>query len=147
MRGYLGDTCAISEFQKPAPDLGVVAWFARTDLSLLYLSAFTIGELRYGIDLLKDRKKRTVLERWLLSDVLGEFDGRVLGIDTDDADLWGRLRAKAKAAGKPVAVIDAMLAATALRHNLAIVTRNESDLRPAGVEVVNPWSKTNTPRR
>ena len=145
MSGYLVDTCAISEFQKPNPDLGVVAWFARMDLALLYLSAFTIGELRYGIELLKDRKKRTALERWLLSDVLAEFNGRVLGIDTDDADLWGRLRAKARAAGKSVAVIDAILAATALRHNLTIVTRNEGDFRNAGVDVVNPWSKTNSP--
>ena len=143
MSGYLIDTCAISEFQKPSPDLGVIGWFARVDLSLLYLSAFTIGELRYGIELLKDKSKRAALERWLLSQVLGEFNGRVLSIDTDDADLWGRLRARANRAGKPFPVIYAMLAATALRHNLALVTRNEDDFRHSGVDVVNPWSKAN----
>jgi toxin FitB len=140
MSGYLIDTCAISEFQNPSPDLGVVAWFARTDLALLFLSALTIGELRYGIALLKERKKRVALERWLASEVLLDFEGRVLPIDGDGAEQWGQLRARAKMAGRAIPVIDGLLAATALRHNLAVVTRNEEDFERVGARVVNPWS-------
>lgn len=82
----------------------MVAWFARTDLGLLFLSALTIGELRYGIALLKERKKRVALERWLASEVLLDFEGRVLPIDGDGADQWGQLRARAKMAGRAITV-------------------------------------------
>jgi predicted nucleic acid-binding protein len=139
--GYLVDTCAISEFQRPSPDLGVVAWFARTELSTLHLSAITIGELRYGIALLKDRKKRSSLEHWLVSEVLPAFEGRVLPIDADGAARWGEVRARARLAGKTVSVLDGLLAATALHYNLSIVTRNEDDFAHAGVDIVNPWSQ------
>jgi len=137
--GYLVDTCAISEFAKPRPDLGVVAWFARTELSMLYLSAITIGELRYGVALLDDLRKRESLERWLATEILSEFEGRILSVDVDCADMWGQVRARAKIARKPIPVLDGLLAATALQHNLSIVTRNEDDFTRAGAHVVNPW--------
>lgn len=134
------DTCAISEFKKPIPNLGFLTWFARNDERAIYLSALTIGELRYGIALLDQSKKRTELERWLVSDVISTFGDRVLPIDSDVSDGWGRIRAQARKAGTSVPVLDALLAATSLTHNLSLVTCNETDFKHTGARVVNPWA-------
>ena len=122
------------------PDLGVVTWFARTALSALYLSAVTVGELRYGIARVPDHGRRRFLDTWLAADLLEEFEGRILAVDTDVADRWGKLRAQATVLGKTLPVIDGLIAATALHHNLAIVTRNRGDLEQSGVTVVDPWT-------
>lgn len=140
MRGFLVDTCAISEFTKHSPNLGLVSWLARADSSIVYLSAITVGELRYGISILSDRRRQSALERWLRGEVLPEFNGRILPIDADVAERWGRLRAAARQNGKPLPVIDAVIAATAVQYNLAVVSRNESDFERVGVDVINPWS-------
>lgn len=140
MKGFLIDTCVISEFTKPSPDLGLVTWLAKIEPSILYLSAITVGELQYGIGLQTEKKKRDFLDRWLRSDVLVEFEGRILSFDSDVARRWGGLRAKARSNGNPVPTIDSMIAATALHHNVAIVTRNVTDFHRIGVDVVNPWT-------
>lgn len=140
MKGFLLDTCAISEFARASPNLSLISWLARIDPTIVFLSAVTIGELRYGISLAANKKRRETLERWLRSDVLADFDGRVLPFDGEVAEKWGRLRATHKASGTPVPVIDAMIAATAVQYNLAVVTRNQSDFARIGIEIVNPWS-------
>jgi predicted nucleic acid-binding protein len=76
----------------------------------------------------------------LRGEVLPEFNGRILPIDADVAERWGRLRAAARQNGKPLPVIDAVIAATAVQYNLAVVSRNESDFERVGVDVINPWS-------
>ena len=139
MRGFLIDTCAISEFIKDAPNLGLVEWMSRADSSTVYLSALTLGELRYGVALQHDRRKRNRLEQWLQSDVLRNFSGRILPFDAEVAERWGRVRADARKAGSPIPTIDAMIAATAIHYNVAVVTRNEDDFSRTGVVVINPW--------
>lgn len=139
MRGFLLDTCAVSEFAKPAPDLGLVEWLSRVDSSLLLLSAVTIGELRFGIDPLAEERKRAFLEAWLTS-VLSDFGDRVLAFDGEVAQRWGRLRAHARAKTAPVPVLDSMIAATALHHGLAVVTRNREDFGRLGTDIVDPWT-------
>ena len=141
MRGFLIDTCAISEFTKQSPNLGLVSWLSRVDSEILFLSALTVGELRYGIALESQRKKRESLDRWLRSEVLVDFDDRILPFDAEVAERWGRVRANARTDGSPVPTVDAMIAATALHYNLAIVTRNETEFRRAGADVVNPWAR------
>lgn len=140
MSGFLLDTCAISEFKKPRPDSGLVAWLTNIDTRLVALSTTTIGELRYGIMLLRERAKRDELERWLTVDVLGAFADRVLPFDADAADRWGRIRAQGRVSGKTVPPIDAMIAAVALQRNLTVVTRNEADFASTGASVLNPWA-------
>ena len=135
MKGYLLDTCAISEFTKLAPNLGLVEWLARIDPSIVYLSAITLGELRYGIALQRDARRRSALENWLRAEVLVQFEGRILAFDALAADVWGRSRARSRAA----AVIDAQIAATGQQHGLAVVTRNDADFRRLGADVLNPW--------
>jgi len=140
VKGFLVDTCAVFEFTKQSPNLGLVSWLARVDSSIVYLSAISIGELRYGISVLTNHKRRSALERWLRADVLAEFNGRILSFNGDVAERWGRLRADARKRGTPLPVIDAMIAATAAHYNLGVVTRNESDFEQMGIDVINPWS-------
>ena len=84
-------------------------------------------------------KKRTRLETWLEVDLQARFAGRILAIDGAVADRWGWIMAQAQAKGMTLPVVDGLLAATALHHNLTAVTRNVSDFAVAGLSVINPW--------
>jgi toxin FitB len=79
------------------------------------------------------------LEEWLDRDLPAWFGDRVLPVDRAIADLWGELRALAQLKGRPLSVIDGLLAATALQHSLTVVSRNVTDFAVAGLPVVNPW--------
>jgi toxin FitB len=137
--GFLLDTNVISELTRPSPERKVVKWIEATDESLLNLSVLTLGEIRKGIDSLPHRSRRIALESWLSHDLAIRFANRILGIDQAVADRWGRIAAKAHAAKQPLPVIDGMLAATALHHNLTFVTRNAKDVAITGVPLFNPW--------
>lgn len=139
MTGFLLDTCVISEFRKAAPDAGVQLWLSRVDPSRVYLSSITIGELRYGIEALPDGGKRADLERWFV-EMLDTVADRIVSLDGDSAQEWGRLRATAQRSGRTTPSIDALIAATARAHGLSLVTRNERDFDLMRVSVVNPWS-------
>lgn len=139
MSGYLLDTNCISEIVRINPSTPVLAWLEAADEDLLYLSVLTLGEIRKGVAVLPQSRRRTRLESWLQGEVRARFAGRILPIDEEVTHRWGVLAAKAKERGKSLSVIDGLLAATALQHNLSIVTRNESDFSGLGVQVVNPW--------
>ena len=134
---YLLDTNVLSELRRKSPDAGVVEWFTQRPASTLYLSILTLGELRKGIEGLADTKRRMALTDWLETDLQSFFAGRILGIDAQVADRWGRLVA---AAGRPLPAIDSLLGATAAQHGLSLVTRNERDFAGLGLEVINPWA-------
>jgi predicted nucleic acid-binding protein len=134
---YLLDTNVLSELRRKTPNAGVMEWFARRPASTLFLSVLTLGELRKGIEGLANMERRTALLDWLEAELPAFFTGRILPIDAPVADRWGRLLA---AAGRPVPAIDSLLAATALHHDLNLVTRNVRDFVNLGVEIVNPWS-------
>jgi toxin FitB len=139
MSGYLLDTNCISEVVRINPEPRVMAWIEAADESLLYLSVLTLGEIRKGLAALSQGKRRTQLETWLDVELRARFSGKILPVDTHVADRWGWLAATAKRAGKPLAVIDGLLAATALHHNLTLVSRNTSDFAHLAVPVLNPW--------
>lgn len=139
MSGFLLDTNVISELVRPMPEPKVRAWVAATDENLLYLSVLTLGEIRKGLLTLKDASRRVHLEAWLDSDLVLRFAGRILAIDQAVADRWGRLAAQ-EMAGSLLPVIDGLLAATALHHNLTFVTRNTKDVAATGVPLFNPWT-------
>ena len=139
MSGYLLDTNVISELVKLRPEAKVVSWVQTTSEELLYLSVLTIGEIRNGIDSLPRSNKRGLLESWLANDLVLRFAGRILQVNLDIAERWGLISARAKMAGAPLAVIDGLMAATALHHNLTLVTRNTKDVRVAGINMLNPW--------
>ena len=133
---YLLDTNVLSELRRKTPNPAVSAWFAIRPATSLYLSVLTLGELRKGIDGVKDAERRLALSDWLHTDMSMFFMGRVLSIDEHVVDRWGQLVA---AAGRPLPAIDSLLAATALVHGLSMVTRNAKDFEGLGLEVINPW--------
>ena len=139
MSGYLLDTNCISEVVRINPEPRVMAWIEAADESLLNLSVLTFGEIRKGIAALSQGKRRTRLETWLDVELRARFAGKILSVDSHVADRWGLLAATAKRAGKALSVVDGLLAATALHHNLTIVSRNSSDFAPLPVPLLNPW--------
>lgn len=132
------DTNVISELRRKMPDPNVADWFAKRSATSLFLSVLTLGEIRKGIEKHADPEKRLLLADWLEQDLSGYFRGRILSIDATIADQWGRLQVTT---GRPLPVIDSLLAATALRHGLRMVTRNVSDFAGLAVEVINPWNR------
>ena len=139
MSGFLLDTNVLSELIKPKPDENVFRWVGETDESILFLSALTLGEIRKGIEILPQGRRRGRLETWLQVDLRQRFQDRILPIDDAVAVRWGAISAMAAARGKAVPIIAGLLAATALHHNLTLVTRNGSDVAGTGVATLNPW--------
>ena len=136
---YLLDTNVVSETIRRNPNKAVISWLDQIPGEAFFVSVLTLGEIRKGIESLIDRKRREKLRLWLDHELSGWFDGRVLRIDLAVADRWGRLLAEI---GRPVPTIDSLLAATALHHDLRLVTRNAKDFYYPGLEVINPWSST-----
>ena len=139
MSGFLLDTNCISELVRVKPEPRVLEWMEAADEGLLYLSVLTLGEIRKGLAVLPQSKRRTHLEAWLEVELQARFSGRILPIDAAVADRWGVLAADAKRKGKALSTIDALLAATALHYNLTVVSRNVSDFANTQVPVLNPW--------
>ena len=134
---YLIGTNVLSELRRREPNPDVVGWFASRPSRVLFLSVLTLGEIRKGIENVPDRERRLKLLDWLEIELPAYFSGRILSVDPLVADRWGRLQAQAK---RPLSAIDSLLAATALHHQLRLVTRNEKDFTYPGLEVINPWS-------
>ncbi len=134
---YLLDTNVISELVRPKPSKVVLAWFENIPSDALHISVLTLGEIRKGVEHMPDGVRREKLRLWLEHDLTDWFGARVLPVDMLVADRWGRLLALV---GRPVPSIDSLLAATALHHELRIVTRNQKDFDYPGLEVINPWS-------
>lgn len=140
MSGFLLDTNCISEVVRKKPDPLVLHWLDAADESILYLSVLTLGEIRKGLAGLPQSRRQTLLESWLELDLKSRFSGRILPIDRFIADRWGLLSAEAKRRGKSLSAIDGLLAATALHHNLTIVSRNVDDFSGTQVPILNPWA-------
>jgi predicted nucleic acid-binding protein len=139
MTGFLLDTNCISEVVRLKPDPQVMSWIEAAREGLLYLSVLTLGEIRKGLAALPQGKRRSRLETWLEVELQARFSGRILSIDAAVADRWGLLAAAAKIKGKSLSAIDGLLAATAIHHNLTIVSRNVGDFTNTQAPVVNPW--------
>jgi hypothetical protein len=136
---FLLDTNAISEWQRPRPNRGVLAWMAATDEGRLFLSVVTLAELRYGIERMVAGGRRRRYEQWLEYELPQRFEGRILSVDPAIADMWGKIVARAAAAGRPISAMDAFLAATAEVHSLTLITRNTKHFTVLQ-SLLNPWS-------
>ena len=136
---YLLDTNLVSEWTKPRPDIGVVAWLAEADEDRLFISVITLAELRHGIERLPVGARRKRLDAWLNDELPTRFEGRTLPIDPETAQAWGRLMARAQATGRALGAMDGFIAATAERHDFTLVTRNVADFESLGIRLENPW--------
>ena len=134
---FLLDTNVVSEVRKGRrSDPSVSNWYTGVGESQLFISSLTIGEIRRGIEIVRQRgdiEQAEALGTWLQTVIEG-FSGRILSVDADVADTWGRMSAL-----RPVPVVDGLLAATAEVHDMTLVTRNVSDVEGLGVQVFNPF--------
>lgn len=135
------DTCVLSEFIAKQPDAGVVGWLGEQDEDRLFISTITLGELQYGVARLPASQRRERLAQWLATDIVERFDGRVLVVNAAVMLRWGDIRAQLEKAGRPLPAIDMIIAATALTHDLQLVTRNVRDYAGTNVRIINPWSE------
>lgn len=132
---YLLDTNVVSETIRRNPNKAVISWLDQIPGEALFISVLTLGEIRKGIEALSDKKRREKLRIWIDHELPRWFDERVLPVDLAVADRWGRLLAEI---GRSVPTIDSLLAATALHHDLRLVTHNVRDFDYPGLEVINP---------
>lgn len=139
---FLLDTNVVSEWAKPRPDRGVVAWLADADEDRLFLSVATLAEIRHGIERLADGRRKDRLAEWLAEELPARFEGRILAIDRRIAEAWGVVMARSQRAGVALSAMDAFFAATAEVHDLTLVTRDTDDFRSVRVEVLSPWQST-----
>ena len=134
---YLIDTNVLSELRRKKPDSQVVSWMQDRPRQSLFLSVLTLGEIRKGIERIEDSLKKQLLNDWLEVELPNYFVGRLLMVDVQVAERWGRLMV---ASGRPLPAIDGLLAATALHSDLTLVTRNTKDFEGLGVRLLNPWN-------
>ena len=139
MSGFLLDTNIPSELIRSRPEPRVSKWLYAQPESELFLSALSVGELRKGFVLLPVSKCRSLLEQWFENDLLPRFQARILAVTDRIADRWGIIDAQAQSRGTPLNTADGLIAATALEHNLTLVTRNVRDFEQLGVNLLNPW--------
>lgn len=137
---FLLDTNVVSEWTKPRPNPGVIAWLANADEDRVFLSVITVAELLYGIERLPLGTRRESLSEWLEQELPLRFESRILGIDAVVADLCGRLIAQSESMGKRIEITDAFVAATAQIRECTVVTRNVSHFEPVAKNILNPWS-------
>ena len=135
----LVDTNVISETLRQQPDPAVVRWMDAQSIETLYLSAVTVAELRYGIAVLPEGRKRQVLHSGLEQSVLPLFEGRILPFDGAAAESYAELMAAARRRGRGVSAADGYIAATAHAAGLMVATRDTSPFEAVGLAVVNPW--------
>jgi toxin FitB len=140
MRGLL-DTCTLAELRRPNGKARVKAVVAEIPDSDLYVSVLTVGEISKGVSLLATGKKKRALTTWLNGLEVG-FSDRILGIDSETARLWGALTARAQKAGVVIPAVDGLLAATAVRHGLHVITRNTRHFTASGALIFDPWQTT-----
>ncbi|MFH1699279.1 MAG: type II toxin-antitoxin system VapC family toxin [Candidatus Zixiibacteriota bacterium] len=136
---FILDTCIISELVKPKPNSKVIKWVSSCPEETLYLSTLTIGEIQKGISILPESHKKDDLEKWLNQDLMRRFDRRIVGIDIKVAQKWGEIQAQTEKKGVKMPVVDSLIAATGLVHDMTVVTRNVDDMKSSSVTLFNPW--------
>jgi predicted nucleic acid-binding protein len=133
------DTNVLSEVTKPRPDARVLQWLDALDEDRCFISIVSIAEIRRGVALMDQGRKREALAAWLADDLPLRFEHRVLLVDAPIALAWGDLMGHAKRRGRGLSSMDGLIAATAIAYQLTLATRNIKDFEDFGIELVDPW--------
>jgi len=139
---YLLDTNIISEFVSKKPSQKVLDYINSLDENDIYLSVITIGEIRFGIEKLdkeNQKKKIKMLSDWLENDLIQRFNGRILDVDLEIMLKWGEVNAQLQKIGKPMPIMDSLIASSCLAKELILITRNEKDFYSFDIEMINPF--------
>lgn len=139
MKGWLLDTNILSELRRARPEPRVVAFISAQPLDSLFVSAVTFAEIRFGIELIEDMHKRASLKDWLNLQLRPMFENRVLPVSEDIMFKWRLLVEEGRKSGHTFPQPDLIIAATALHHGLAIVSRDTGGFVKTGAMLVNPW--------
>ncbi|MBI3678509.1 MAG: type II toxin-antitoxin system VapC family toxin [Proteobacteria bacterium] len=132
---FLLDTCVLSDGIKHKPNTNLLAWLDGTPQEQRFVSVLSLAEIQFGILMMPDGRRKTVLASWYETELRPSCDSRVLSFNEPEATMWARLRASQPSAS----FVDTQLAATALIQGLTIVTRNVRDFDFDGLAVINPW--------
>jgi predicted nucleic acid-binding protein len=133
------DTNVVSEMMKAAPSPAVLRWMNDQDASRLFLAAITVGEIRYGLRILPQGKRRRSLEEGFERILAEGFAGRVLAFDEAAAQRYGEIMGQRKEAGRPLPILDGQIAAIAWSNGYAVATHDVQDFMECGVEIINPF--------
>ncbi len=139
---YLLDTNIISEFISKKPNQNVLNFVNSINEKDIYLSVITIGEIKVGIEKLNTdthNKKINILSNWLENDLMQRFKDRILEIDINIILKWGEITGKLQKTGKPIPIMDSLIAATCLVNGLILITRNSKDFYNFDIEIINPF--------
>lgn len=139
MKGFLLDTNVPSELTYPRPAPQVEQWLEEVDDKQLFFSVISLAEICKGIAKLPEGKKRTNLQEWLDSTLRPWFAGRILPVSEPIAGRMGLWAGESETRGRTIKIADGLIAATALEHDLTLVTRNVKDFAGFGVPIFNPW--------
>jgi predicted nucleic acid-binding protein len=140
VRGFLLDTNVVSELFKNAPEPRVLGWLSNRTAAEFYLATVTLAELVRGATRLPDGETRERLKSWTENDLRERFAGRILSFDEQCALICGRFMGEGDRRGKPRPFADIQIAATAMRFELTLVTRNVREFRDMPIKVIDPWS-------
>ena len=135
---FLLDTNVVSESEQKMPEAKVLRWIGDQTPTALFLSAITIGEIRKGMERLPSGAKRAHIQNWI-ADVRSRFSGRILPLTEDTLSIWGKMYAEMEKRGVVRPAFDSLLEATALEHDLILVTRNVRNFQQSSVTILNPW--------
>lgn len=133
------DTNVISELIRPSPDIAVRQFLLSRSSDELFTSSVCEAEIRYGLARMATGRRREDLTARIAAFLLKAFPARILPFDTGCAALYGEIRASREAAGRPITVEDAMIAATARAYGAILATRNLADFDGVSIQVINPW--------
>lgn len=139
MTGWLLDTNVLSELRRSRPEKKVVAFVEGQALDWLHVSAVTLAEIRFGIELLADATRRAELNDWLTHKIRPMFEQRILDVSEDVILKWRMLVEAGRKGGHTYSQPDLFIAATAMHHGLTVVTRDTREYERARVPVLNPW--------
>lgn len=133
------DTNIISELMKQKPSVSVVEWVNNQKSDLLFVSSITIAEISYGLHILPDSKRRSLLETRFEQFISQAFAQRILNFKERDARIYGEIMGYRKELGRPLSILDGQIAAITLANNMDLATRNLKDFKDCGLNLINPF--------